>query len=105
GRGARRWTERERERKKAQGLLPGLGEEPSRGTLDRPILPQGINQARRGSRRRSRRAHGKRCIAPIIAIVQAAPKTVTKIRSPRPNARPQPRPASRERAISSRKPG
>jgi len=79
----------------------------SRGSppLDAPTLSQGTNQARRRSRWRSRRAYGKRCIAPIIAIVQAAPKTVTKIRSPRPNARPKPRPASRESAISSRKRG
>ena len=42
-----------RETKKAPGV-PGLknGEKPSRGTLDRPIISQGTNQARRGSRKR-----------------------------------------------------
>ncbi len=59
----------------------------------------------RGSRLRSRRTHGKRCIPPTIPIAQAAPKTTTKIRSPRSNARPKLRPASRERAISSHERG
>jgi hypothetical protein len=68
-------------------------------------LSQGTTHARHGSRRRSRRTHGKRCIPPTIPIAQAAPKTTTKIRSPRSNARPKLRPASRERAISSHERG
>jgi hypothetical protein len=68
-------------------------------------LSQGTTHARRGSRRRSRRTHGKRCIPPTIAIAQAAPKTATKIASPRSNARPKPITASRERATSSHERG
>src|SRR5262245_3221132 len=63
---------------------------------------QGTNQARRGSRRGD--LHGKRRIVSIVIAI-APPKTATKRKSPWANARPQPRPASRVRAINSRKPG
>src|SRR6516225_6304843 len=49
-------------------------------------------------------SHPKRRIA-LLVIAMAPPKTATKSRSPWANARPKPRPASRERAISSRRPG
>ena len=49
-------------------------------------------------------SHHKRRIA-LLVIVMVPPKTATKSRSPWANARPKPRPASRERAISSRKCG
>src|SRR5262249_1419316 len=64
--------------------------------LDAPILSQSTNQTRRGSPP-ARQSHRKRRIASIIATVLAAPKTATKIRSPRANARRKPIPASRER--------
>src|SRR5215467_4199218 len=48
--------------------------------------------------------HGK-CRIVSIVIAMAPPKTATKSKSPWANARPQPRPASRVRAISSGKLG
>jgi hypothetical protein len=54
--------------------------------------------------RRSRRPHRRR-IASIMVIALAPPKTAGKNRSSRANARPKPGPASRESAISSRRPG
>jgi len=50
-------------------------------------------------------SYRKRRIASLVIIAMAPPKTATKSKSPCANARPKPRPASRERAISSCKPG
>jgi hypothetical protein len=49
-------------------------------------------------------SHHKRRIS-LLVIAMVPPKTATKSRSPWANARPKPRPASKERAISSRKRG